>query len=141
MKGVYKTTTIGVEIETTFDCDLVINSPFPKLYISALMHTGQEVEAIGMWCNIRSLTWEEQDCDYIEDYVDNAGYNETREHSEAITTIMPTAQTTVNPCKPGPNMKWTQCMEFAVPYPFKGSIAPLTKPWGHRCPKELHDHI
>lgn len=105
------------------------------------MHTGKEIEAIGMWCNITSLTWEEQDYDYIEDYVDYAGYNETQVCSGAVTIIMPMAQTAVNPCKLGPNMKWTQCMEFVVPYPLKGSIAPLRKPCRRRCPKELHDHI
>jgi hypothetical protein len=32
----------------------------------------------------------------------------------------PTA--TPNMCKPGPNMNWTQCTEFAEPYPLKSGI-------------------
>ena len=41
--------------------------------------------------------------------------------------------TTTQPCKPGPNMSWTQCTEFAAPYLLKCGITPLPKPWGNRC--------
>lgn len=37
VKGGYKTTTVGGEIDATFDCDLAINSTFPKLYTSTLI--------------------------------------------------------------------------------------------------------
>ena len=56
---VYKTTTIGIETEFTFDCDLTINSAFPKLYTNTLIHTGLEGEADGRWFNLIILTWEE----------------------------------------------------------------------------------
>ena len=54
VKGVYRTTTIGME--STFDCDLAINSAFPKLYTSTLIHTGLEGEAEGRWFNLTTLT-------------------------------------------------------------------------------------
>lgn len=86
-----------------------------------------------MQFNITSLTWEEQEYDYIDDYVDCARYNETKGCSEAVITTVPTAQkSTVNPCTKGPNMNWTQCTEIAVPYSLKSSILSIPKPWGKR---------
>lgn len=87
-----------------------------------------------MWFNITSLTWEEQERDYIEDYVVYAGYNETKEGSGTIISTVPMAHVTVNTCKPGPNMNWTQCKEVAVPYTLKSGITTLPKPWRNRCP-------
>ena len=59
VKGVYKTTTIGIETEFIFNCDSAINSAFPKLYTNTLIHTGLKGEADGRWFNLIILTWEE----------------------------------------------------------------------------------
>jgi hypothetical protein len=56
VKGIYKTTTMGIEIECAFYCDLVINSTFPNLYTSTLIHRGLEGEAEGRWFNLTTLT-------------------------------------------------------------------------------------
>ena len=63
------------------------------------------------------------------------------EEGEGKETSSPTSITISNPCKPGPNMNWTQCTEFSVPYPLKSSIPSLPKPWGNRCLRDLYDHL
>jgi hypothetical protein len=42
------------------------------------------------------------------------------EEEEGKETSSPT--TPPNACKPGPNMNWTQCTGFAVPYPLTNAI-------------------
>ena len=64
-----------------------------------------------------------------------------RQADQARRKTLPTPTTTPDPCKPSPNMNWTQCTEFAVPYPLKSGIPPLPKPWGNRYPRELYDHL
>jgi hypothetical protein len=78
VKGIYKTTTIGIEIDPTRNCDLAMNSMFPKLYTSTLIHTELEGEADGSWLNLTTLTWEEQVHDYeYEPEEEEETYSET----------------------------------------------------------------
>jgi hypothetical protein len=67
VKRVYKTITTEMKIESAFDCDLAINSTFPKLYTNTLIHTGLEDEVEGRWFNLTKLTWEELVYDYEYD--------------------------------------------------------------------------
>ena len=64
-----------------------------------------------------------------------------RQADQARRKTLPTPTTTPDPCKPSPNMNWTQCTEFAIPHLLKNGIPPLAKPRGNRCCRELDDNL